>query len=594
MKLLIVLAFCAVVCLNGCTTDNKKSSENRKLEVRGWNILSDDIDKGLYAIESAEKYQINHLQLSHQLIMDLKDVRNPKKLETTRRLIKSAHDNGVNKVFVWDHALYNLKYYPDRFKTTDGLIDLDKPEFWNWLKNDYRSMLDSLPKLDGIILTFIETGAHVEDQYSVKWKTEKDKLANMVDSLASVIIDERGLEMYIRTFIYHKAELDALIGCVNTVKHPDVKVMTKEVPHDFFLTHPISDFISKINKDVLIEFDLGHEYNGQGVIASILPEITVERWKYYSKKDNVIGYVARTDRYNDTQNIGRSTEMNIYALNRISEDPDMAVETIVEEFVTEKYGESSAQILKNVFLKTDDIITSSLYTLGLHMNWHSSINYENENNYSRHCSGKWMDNPEVMIKHGVNKSFHYWKDIINHLSPARYKSKETSPGKASNLFIEAPWIINDGWVSPDEKMNLEYLKYILIEKEYGVNMAKWALEEIRSLENKIADQNDFNELLQLYERTYLTAQLYLATSKVYFGFRAYLNDDKNAVINEIISDGLNNIDPICERILDYKFKGPKGQYHWLYDVHNAKTLSSRVLGGWDVYGNVKFKKSVGE
>ena len=43
-----------------------------------------------------------------------------------------------------------------------------------------------------------------------------------------------------------------------------------------------------------------------------------------------------------------------------------------------------------------------------------------------------------------------------------------------------------------------------------------------------------------------------------------------------------------------KFKGPKGQYHWLYDVHNAKNLSSRVLGGWDVYGNVKFKKSVGE
>jgi hypothetical protein len=95
MKLLIVLSFCAVVCLNGCTTDNKKSSENRKLEVRGWNILSDDIDKGLYAIESAEKYQINHLQLSHQLIMDLKDVRNPKKLETTRGLTKVLIRNNL-------------------------------------------------------------------------------------------------------------------------------------------------------------------------------------------------------------------------------------------------------------------------------------------------------------------------------------------------------------------------------------------------------------------------------------------------------------------------------------------------------------------
>lgn len=58
-------------------------------------------------------------------MMDLKDVRDKQKLESTQRLVKSAHDQGVEKVFVWDHALYDLDYYPDEFKTSDGLIDLD-------------------------------------------------------------------------------------------------------------------------------------------------------------------------------------------------------------------------------------------------------------------------------------------------------------------------------------------------------------------------------------------------------------------------------------------------------------------------------------
>jgi len=158
---------------------------------------------------------------------------------------------------------------------------------------------------------------------------------SLVDSEASVIIDERGLELYIRTFIYHKEELEALLGCVNLVQHPDVKIMTKEVPHDFFLTHPVSNFINEFEKEVIIEFDLGHEYHGQGIVASILPEITVQRWKYYEQQANVVGYVARTDRYGDTQNVGKPTEVNLYALKRITEDTSLTAQEIVTDFITQ-------------------------------------------------------------------------------------------------------------------------------------------------------------------------------------------------------------------------------------------------------------------
>ncbi|MCG8520799.1 MAG: hypothetical protein MI744_01175, partial [Pseudomonadales bacterium] len=250
----------AIVLASCSGKKQEQTVKDNELEVRGWNILSDNIDKGILAINSSANYDINHLQLSHKLIMDLKDVRNEEKLSKTNTLIDKARQAGIKDIFIWDHALYKLDYYPDEFKNEEGLINLDNPKFWKWLKEDYRSMLDKIPNIDGIILTFIETGAHVEDQYSERWLTESDKLANLVDSVASVVIDERNLQLYIRTFIYYKEELNSLLECVNKVKHPKVKIMTKEAPHDFFLTHPASGFISSFNKEAIIEFDLGHEY----------------------------------------------------------------------------------------------------------------------------------------------------------------------------------------------------------------------------------------------------------------------------------------------------------------------------------------------
>ena len=45
------------------------------------------------------------------------------------------------------------------------LIWIIRP-FWEWFKQDYRGMLDLIPEIDGLVLTFIETGAYAEKQYS--------------------------------------------------------------------------------------------------------------------------------------------------------------------------------------------------------------------------------------------------------------------------------------------------------------------------------------------------------------------------------------------------------------------------------------------
>ncbi len=175
--------------------------------VRGWTILSDSVPDALTTIAAAPGYHINHLQLSHQIIHDLREVKSDEKRDLVNELTQAAHRAGVSEVVLWDHALYKLDYYPKQFRTgPGGTIDLDNPEFWEWFQEDYRRMLDRVPAIDGLVLTFIETGARAERQHSTQLKTNAEKLARVVNAVADVVVGERKLNLYVRTFSYTEQE----------------------------------------------------------------------------------------------------------------------------------------------------------------------------------------------------------------------------------------------------------------------------------------------------------------------------------------------------------------------------------------------------
>ncbi|MDZ7724975.1 MAG: hypothetical protein U5R06_19730 [candidate division KSB1 bacterium] len=542
--------------------------------VRGWNILSDDQASAEQVIKTAADRNINHLQLSHQLVMNLKDLRNPERAAAVNELVDLAHQQGIEEVTVWDHALYHLNYYPKRFRSgPDSTLDLDNPEFWSWLKGDYRELLGLVPNIDGIILTFIETGAHIEDQYSQTMASEAEKLAALVDTLAGVIIDEHALSLTIRTFTYTRSELDAMLNCLNLIRHPDVRVMNKEVPHDFFLTHPPAEFVADIRQQSIIEFDAAHEYNGQGIIAGIFPGIHAERWKYYLSMPRVKGYVARTDRFNNTSIIGTPCEINVYTLKRIAEDPSVSVDQIYDEFIVRHYGEQALPYLKPAFKNASDIISSSLYTLGLTTTSHSRLDPENDSAYQRHVSGKWLEPPVIRIGHGVNQEFHYWKDIVNHLAPAWYKSRESN-----QLAKESEWVLETGWLTPGELMNEEWLEKIITEKQYGVRLAEQALEQVRESQAYVTDRNLYNTTLHLFERTLLTARLHAATSQLYYSYRIYARGKsfRSKAVKHYMQDGLQRTRDSAAEILVYPHKGPTGQYDWEEDAYRALMIHNGV------------------
>lgn len=582
MRTYFYFLFLTICCiLTACTSPSGTE------KVQGWNILSNSREDALITISAAKDYNINHLQLSHKIIMNLREIRNTNKRELVNELVEKAHAVGIKEVVIWDHAMYKLDYYPDEFRTgPKETLNLDDPVFWEWFKNDYRGMLNLIPHVDGLVLTVTESGARPEKQHSEKMQSEPERLAAVIDAIADVVCTEYKKKLYVRTFAYTDAEYDNTIGCMNHVKNQDIILMMKETPHDFFLTHPNDKFAGTINRPTIIEFDAGNEFNGQGVIANTWPEYVIGRWSKYMPKPNIVGYVARTDRYGDTRLIGTPNEILLEALKSYTADTTTTAEMVYDNFITRKYGSGALKYLKPAFKMSFDIVTSSLYTLGTNTANHSALNYDPyRSSYARHVSGKWMDNPVVYVKHDVNKEFHYWKDVINHIAPPRYK---TANGPISS---EAPQVIENAWVSPEELINETYLSYIMAEKSYGVNQAEKALVLIRQAQDALSEE-DYTVLYNLFERTLLTARLHEAVATAYWGYRIYAQSPQSCSPSLIktINEALSYIDAASKAMEQYDKPVPAGHWKWKRDTNMAKKYADQIVNGWPEYNNVKFKR----
>lgn len=488
-------------------------------------------------------------------------------------LVNLAHSEEINEVLLWDHSLYDIDYYPERFRTgPGGTIDLDNTEFWEWLKDDYRQMLDRVSEADGLVLTFIETGAYAERQFSKKMKSSEEKLAAVVNAISDVLIGERKKKLYIRTFAYSEEEYKGTTGCIEYLKYDEVILMMKETPHDFFLTHPDNYYIQKMDRPVIVEFDLGNEYSGQGVVANTWPEHVMKRWNSYIHCPNVTGYVARTDRYGNTSIVNTANAIQLYALKRMTEDPKISVDRVYNEFIESEYGNTALLPIKKAFQKAFDIVTSVFYTLGTNLTDHSSLNYENNKwGYSRHVSGRWIDPPVVRVEHDVNRTFHYWKDIVNHIAPVQFKSW------FSPSFVEVKEVFDRRWMDVGEKMDSLYYRYIVTEKRYGVRLAAEALSEIEKTK-PVLDSVAYNELQQLFYRTYLTASLHEAVCTAYYGIRIYTGDKKSypKMLKEDILSALERITLTVNEMEQMRGSYPIGQYNWLNDARTALWYRDKI------------------
>jgi hypothetical protein len=243
---------------------------------------------------------------------------------------------------------------------------------------------------------------------------------------------------------------------------------------------------------------------------------------------------------------------------------------------------------KPAFKLAYDIVTSSFYILGTNVSNHSKMDYDPyKSSYGRHVSGKWLDPPVVHVGHGVNKKFHYWTGIIEHLAPARYKIPE------AGLNVEAPVVIKNNWVRAEEKMDETYLKYIIAEKHFGVKAAERALMLAGKAESFL-NENDSHLIMNLFYRTLLTARIYEATATAYFGYRIYARGEEYQTkwLKRTMKRALDDMLVIADEIDSYRENVPRGQWDWRGDAATAREYHKKITEtGWKEYGNVIFDPS---
>ena len=488
------------------------SSAAAQPPVRGINILSADRACAERAIDRAAERGVNHLELSHRIVMNLCDLRDSSNRALVRDLTVQAHGKGIAEVCVWDHALYDTDHYPSVFYYPGtGLLDLDKPGLWEWIAEDYRQMLSWCPEVDGLVLTFIESGARVEHQFSRM--SVPERLAKVINTVSAVVCGECGKTLWLRTFAYNEEEYANLRACLDLVDwRPGMGVMVKEAPHDFFLTHPDNLLIGTLGHPTLVEFDACGEYNGQSVILNTIPGHYADRWRRLSEKQDVAGYVARTDRCGDNQILGTPAEVNLYALERVSDDPSVDDDTILYDWLSARYGTKAARRLKPAFQASRAILDGTCYILGLNTTHHSDFRLDDPSTYSRHVAGRWTDSDSVYLAHGVDRSFHWWTELVSTLAPESCKALD------AKRSADIAGVLEKGWILPGERMTEEYLDHIIVWEKDCLREAQRGFRQLRKARPFLTPQ-DYRELYDLYERSLMCLRLRSAAAVCWWGGR---------------------------------------------------------------------------
>ena len=192
-----------------------------------------------------------------------------------------------------------------------------------------------------------------------------------------------------------------------------------------------------------------------------------------------------------------------------------------------------------------------------------------------------MEEPVIHIEHGIDETFHYYTDIVNHLSPKQYKEPE------ARLFLEDPFLIDSSWVIPGELMNKDYLEYIITEKDYGIGLAEEALQHIEKAEPFVT-ASQFQDLYQTFLRTLVKARLSRGAAKAYFSYRIWAADPagRDQHLLDIFWEGVDEMTDMTVVVKDEFKDSPRGEWTWTKDLKSVDNyIQWMTIDGWETYGD---------
>ncbi len=295
----------------------------------GWVLLSYDMPYLREVIRQAPLYHVNHIQLSHDIMMYVyQPVENTTLRANLNELIDLAHAYGITDVTVWTHE-FGTHNLPANCRWTDGRVDGDNSDTWVWTQSNYDQLFSTAcPELDGVVVTFSENeGCDVWDSACFKFTgtTPQTRGAEAVQKVIETVQASCHTNVktcYARTWAGAN-QWDVSNGIVLT-GDKTTWMMSKNVGGaggtDWWDMDSHLDCIGSVADDgynEMIEFDLCGEYLGRGHYTFVTTSYLKDHYWNWAYTHGVRGgMVARIDREGSLTYF-TANRIGLYALDQI-------------------------------------------------------------------------------------------------------------------------------------------------------------------------------------------------------------------------------------------------------------------------------------
>lgn len=436
------------------------------LKYRVWQLQDYEMEHMKRLIHMASQRNVNRVQLSHHIVMDVEEVlENPARARDVDIISRFADHYGID-CDIWTHELEGIT---DEM-LEDGKINIDAPGFWEFVQDKYRRLFEMCPSLDGLVITLHETQIKLWDDRVQSAMSPPERITKLVDALDEVC-RPLGKRLFVRTFAYEPVQLEYIIDGLRAAE-ADVVAMSKAVPHDWQPYYPHNPAIGRFEpKEQVVEFDLGYEFLGLSRIPYIDIPWLEDRLEY-ALSQGADGAVLRVERLK-WRVVDSPNQANVDVFTQMLSEPSRDGDELFRGWLAKNYGQAAVEDLFSAFARTFDVVNKSYFVLGF-----------------------WVTNHSVLPDFGYAEKSLYGRTTAKWDESYRQTEQE--------LF----------------EPTLDTLEKIRAEKRDALRLLERSLGDVRQAREHLRPAQ-YDELVKYFQREKATVQVWTPALETFFAIRVY-------------------------------------------------------------------------
>jgi hypothetical protein len=267
------------------------------------------------------------------------------------------------EVVVWTHELRApreiLAAYPE-LRTRRGDLNLAHPLMTEFLAHKYDLLFNTVPEIDGVVLTVTEVAFPVAHRFDNAWAP--DECLHWLFRTVYEACKRRGRKLIVRPFSAIVADYEAARRALDRLP-ADIEVMDKSDPFDWDPFLPLNPELKTYPLDRLtVEFDLGGEYFGRGAFPLTFGPYVKERLDL-ARRLGAQRIVGRLDR-RGVSSLDREARINIEFFLAYAADPSLDVAAFSARRAGELYSSSDPAELAALFEQSFEVVKRMFYVDG--------------------------------------------------------------------------------------------------------------------------------------------------------------------------------------------------------------------------------------